>query len=98
MTRNPKAETRRNPKVEEETTSDRIGPLIQFMPTQPVIAQALPRPELPDPVAAEVESNGMGSGGEHVEKLLILPTRTTRSGRTSRPPRSDRVENRSKRK
>ncbi len=53
---------------------------------EPIADPALPRPELTDSVAAEVEPNGMGSGGKHVGNLLTLPTRTTRSGRTSRPP------------
>ena len=52
-------------------------------PVEPIAAPALTMPELPDPVAADVEPNGTGSGGEHVGNL---PTRTTRSGRKSRPP------------
>jgi hypothetical protein len=52
-------------------------------PVEPIADPALIVPELPDPVAAEVEPNGTGSGGEHDGNL---PTRTTRSGRKSRPP------------
>jgi hypothetical protein len=52
-------------------------------PVEPIADPALTMPELPDPVAAEVEPIGTGSGGEHVGNL---PTRTTRSGRKSRPP------------
>jgi hypothetical protein len=52
-------------------------------PVEPIADPALTMPELPDPVAADVEPNGTGSGGEHVGNL---PTRTTRSGRKSRPP------------
>ena len=52
-------------------------------PVETIADPALIVPELPDPVAAEVEPNGTGSGGEHVGNL---PTRTTRSGRKSRPP------------
>jgi hypothetical protein len=55
-------------------------------PVEPIADPALTMPELPDPVAAEVEPNGTGSGGEHVGNLSILPTRTTRSERKSRPP------------
>jgi hypothetical protein len=55
-------------------------------PVEPIADPALTMPELPDPVAAAVEPNGTGSGGEHVGNLSISPTRTTRSGRKSRPP------------
>ncbi len=56
-------------------------------PVEPIADPALTMPELPDPVAAAVEPNGTGSGGEHVGNLPIIPTQTTRSGRKSRPPR-----------
>jgi hypothetical protein len=81
--RDVEEETRPEPAVVEpvETTIDPAP----SGPAEP-IADPLRRPELPHLVAAEVEPNGMGFGGEHVENLLIIPKRTTRSGLTSRPP------------
>jgi hypothetical protein len=62
-----------------------VGP-VPAVPVEPIADPTPPRPELPDSVAAEVEPNGIGSGGDHVGNLSVFPTRTTRSGRTSRPP------------
>jgi hypothetical protein len=91
--RDVEEETRPEPAV-NSAHAEPVEPIIDPAPAgpvEPIADPALPRPELPDPVAAEVEPNGMGSGGEHVGNLLILPTRTTRSGRTSRPPQRLRV-------
>ncbi len=79
--------TRPEPAV-DPAPAEPAEPTVNPAPAGPVepIAQLPPRPEIPDPVAAKIEPNGMGSGGEHVGNLLVHPTRTTRSCRTSRPP------------